>query len=47
MAMSNSISAMPRLRMSANYVSKWIEALPDSVSVQTSSSGFFGTQGSV
>ena len=47
MAMSNSICALPHLRTSANDASKWIEALPDSVSVQPSYSGYFSMQGSV
>jgi hypothetical protein len=47
MVMSNSIYAMPRLRTSANYAPTWIEALPGSDSVPTSSWDFFGMQGSV
>jgi hypothetical protein len=47
MAMSHSICAMPRLRTSAHYAPKWIEAVPGSDSVPPSSWDFFGRQDSV
>jgi hypothetical protein len=47
MAMSNNISAMPRLSMAAQSVRKWSAVLHDSVNGLTSSLGSFAMQDSM